>query len=77
MRLQKQRRDRAYQAKHRGSASNYKTEWENALLLIAWEAAELSEGQVASALKLDRVSLRKMRDDAIKAGCEIADELKG
>lgn len=69
-----QRYARIAQAKHRKSRS-IKTELENAQLLLAWEAEQLSEGQVASMLDLDRVSLRKLRADAIDAGMQIAQAL--
>lgn len=53
---------RAYQAKHRGSKTSYRTELENALLFLAWEAADLSEGQLAAIFDTDRVTLRTLRD---------------
>lgn len=69
-----QRYARIAQAKHRKSRST-KTELENAHLLLAWEAEQLSEGQLASMLDLDRVSLRKLRADAIDAGMQIGQAL--
>jgi hypothetical protein len=71
-----QRQARAYQAAHRGSGRSYKTELENALLLLAWEAAELSEGQISRILDVDRLEIRKMRQEAIDAGMELAREIK-
>ena len=71
-----QRANRIAQAKGRGGRS-YKTEMENAYLLLAWEAELLSEGQVASILDLDRVTLRIMRENAIARGLQIAEGLTG
>lgn len=67
-----QRASRLHQAKHRGSRRSYKTELENALLLLAWEAAELSEGQMVQLLDIDRVTIRVMRLAAIDAGMKLA-----
>lgn len=72
MSIAKQRRDRLSQHKHRKSRRSYKTELENAQILLAWEAAQLSEGQVARILDIDRVSLRMMREGAIAEGMNIA-----
>lgn len=52
-----QRLARLYQSKSRGDRRSYKTELENVQLLLAWEAGDLSEGQVSSILGVDRVSL--------------------
>lgn len=71
----KQRADRIAQAKHRGTRRSVKTELENTLLLLAWESADLSEGQVSSMLNVDRITLRKMRTDAINEGLRLADLL--
>lgn len=71
----RQRRMRAYQAKSRGDRVSHKTEAENALLLFAWEAGDLSEGQMARALDIDRVTLRKMRDDARTKALALAEQL--
>lgn len=72
----KQRRNRLYQAKHRGSRRSYKTELENIRVLLAWEAAELSEGQAAEAIGVDRVTLRVMRDGCIAHGLMLAQSLR-
>lgn len=57
----KRRRDRAYQAKHRGTKRSFVTEIENLKVLLAWEAGQISEGWAAKLLKLDRVSLRDLK----------------
>ncbi len=76
MSLRRTRANRAYQAKHRGgTACNYRTEMEDALIMLAWEAGELSEGQVARALALDRVSARVMKLEATRKGAEIGTRL--
>jgi hypothetical protein len=72
-----QRLARLYQGKSRGDSRSYKTELENVQLLLAWEAGDLSEGQVATMLGVDRVSLRMMRDGAKAAGMALAEELAG
>lgn len=43
-----------------------------ACILLAWEAGELSEGQAAKLLGLDRVSARARRQDMIKQGADLA-----
>ena len=75
MNMIKQRKQRMYQAKHRASKRSYKSELENVLLLLAWEASLLSEGQVSKMLDIDRVSLRMLREGSIARGMEIAQEL--
>lgn len=74
MGIAKQRAQRLYQQKHRGGGS-IKTELENAYLMLAWEAAELSEGQIASILGTDRLSIRLMREGAIARAMRIAEGL--
>lgn len=64
----KRRADRLAQQKHRGSRRSYVTEVENLQVLLAWEARALSEGQAARAIGVDRVTLRGMKLDAVKAG---------
>ncbi len=71
----KQRQSRKHQAAHRGTRRSYKTELENLQLLLCWEWGSLSEGQMARILDIDRVSLRKMRIDAVNAGMLIAEAL--
>jgi hypothetical protein len=46
------------------------------LLLLAWEAADLSEGQVSKLLDMDRVSLRQMRLDTLAQALRLADSLQ-
>ncbi len=71
----KQRAARLAQAKHRGSKVSHKTECENALLILAWEAEILSEGQLARMLDLDRVSIRQMRLDMLDKATALAESL--
>lgn len=73
----KQRAARIAQAKHRGTANSHKTVLENVLLLLAWEAEVLSEGQVSRLLDLDRVSVRQMRLDLLDRATALADALYG
>lgn len=70
-----QRYHRKAQAKHRGGGTSHKTAKEDAQIMLAWEAGDLSEGQVAAALGLDRISLRKLRDDSIAAGLAMVEAL--
>ena len=69
------RKNRLAQAKHRGSRRSYKTDAENIGLLLLWEAEVLSEGQVATALDIDRVTLRMMREDAMAEALKLAEAL--
>jgi hypothetical protein len=64
----KTRYNRLAQQKHRGSKRSFVTEIEDLKILLAWECGELSEGQVSKALKIDRISARKMRDDFVAEG---------
>lgn len=70
-----QRKAREHQAKHRKTRHSYKTEVENLRLLLCWEAEQLSEGQISQLLDIDRVSIRKMRLDAIDEGMRLAEAL--
>lgn len=70
-----QRQARIAQANHRGSRSTIKTELENVLLILAWEAEQLSEEQIARAIDTDRVTIRRMRDAAIDKAMRLADAL--
>lgn len=72
--LATQRADRLAQAKHRGGGS-IKTELENVYLALAWEAGELSEGQVSSILNVDRVAVRLMREGMIAKAMKVAEAL--
>jgi len=71
------RKNRLAQANHRKSSRSYKTESENLGLLLAWEAGDLSEGQVVKALGIDRMTLRIMRDGARASAMALAEELLG
>lgn len=70
-----QREARLAQAKHRSSRHSYKTDAENLGLLLLWEAEVLSEGQVAKALDIDRVTLRMMREGAMAEALKLAEAL--
>lgn len=72
MDLKDRRAARLAQAKHRGTANSHATELENALIVLAWEATELSEGQCAAIFDTDRITLRKMRETLIARGLEVA-----
>lgn len=69
------RYNRIAQQRHRAGRRSYKTELEDALVLVAWEAAELSEGQVAKILGCSRIEARDKRIAAIRQGRLIADAL--
>lgn len=69
------RKNRLQQAEHRGSRRSYKTDAENLGLLLLWEAEVLSEGQVAKALDIDRVTLRMMREGAMAEALKLAEAL--
>ena len=77
MNVKQERLARTYQGKSRGDRRSYKTELENAQVLLAWEAAYLSEGQASRMLNVDRVTLRMMRESTIAEGIKLADELLG
>jgi gamma-glutamyl phosphate reductase len=74
--MDKRRYNRLAQAKHRKSKRSYKTELENAQIMLAWLNADLSEGQAAKALGMDRLSLRIARDDAIAEGIRQFEKLR-
>lgn len=76
MDLKQQRKARIAQAKHRNSGASHKTELENALLLLAWEAADLSEGQLSKLLGMDRIALRQMRLDMLVRAMQVAESMK-
>lgn len=68
----RKRYNRQAQQKHRGVARlSANDRLENVLILLAWEAGELSEGQVVAALGADRLQQRSDRIDAIKLGAEL------
>lgn len=72
----KRRSDRLSQKKHRGGKASYVTEIENLQIMLAWEAGELSEGQAAKALGVERVALRDLRRIAVNTGAALAGKLK-
>lgn len=74
--MDKVRYNRLAQVKHRGSKRSYKTELENAQIMLAWLNADLSEGQVVRALGMDRIALREMRDTAIAEGIRLFEKLR-
>lgn len=73
--MNKKRYNRIAQAKHRGSKRSYRTELENAQIMLAWLNADLSEGQASKALGVDRLGLREMRDKAIADGMRLFETL--
>lgn len=72
----KRRRDRLSQQRHRGGKHSPLTQAENASILLALEAGELTEGQAAKALGVDRVSCRLLREEAIGRGIALAAALR-
>lgn len=72
----KRRSDRLAQQKHRKGKASYVTEIENLQIILAWEAGELSEGQAAKALRVERVALRDLRRIAVNSGAALAGRLK-
>jgi hypothetical protein len=70
-----QRYNRIAQAKHRGSKRSHVTELEDALLILAWEAELLSEGQVSRLLDEDRVTLRLRREALLDRAARFAEAL--
>ena len=71
----RRRKARLAQAKHRGTRQSIKTELEDVLLLLAWEAEQLSEGQMAGLLDMDRITPRKKRLDAIDTAMWLAEAM--
>lgn len=43
----------------------------NLLILLAWEAGELSEGQAIAALRMSRVQARKLKESMIQVGVRL------
>ena len=70
-----QRAARLAQAKHRGTKTSHKTDLENTLIVLAWEAELLSEGQCSRMLDMDRVSLRKLRMDTLDRAMAFAESI--
>lgn len=59
--LIRRRSYRRHQRNSRGGHSSFQDQLENAAVLLALEAAEITEGQAARALKLDRVTVREIK----------------
>jgi hypothetical protein len=57
--------EKALTAMHVEAQNDLEDKVERLRVLLAWEAAELSEGQAARALSTDRVTLRGYREDEI------------
>ena len=74
---QKARSDRQYQRKRRAGKSSPVTDLEDALVVPAWEAGELTEGQAAAALGTCHLGARIRREALVGRGIRIAYELKG
>ena len=70
------RRMRGYQESHRGVSAGAQTRYENAAIIAAWERGDLSEGQVADALGIDRMRAREIRDEVMEFGVLLAAELR-
>lgn len=65
--MNKKRADRIAQQKSRGGKRSFVTEIENLQIIIAWLAGEISEGIASKLIGIERIELRKMRDDAIES----------
>ncbi len=70
--MEKRRYDRIAQLRHRNGKRSYVTEIENLKILLAWEHGDLTEGQAAKALQVDRMDARQMIWDAIEEGNKLA-----
>lgn len=46
-------------------------------VLLAWEAGEVTEGQVLEATGLPRVEVRRLKEDGVAAGVRIAASTRG
>ena len=66
---------RTYQERHRCMAPGPQSRFENAAICAAWASGDLSEGQVAKALGIDRLMARKMLDDVRNLGTALASEM--
>ncbi len=73
--LLKRRKERLYQRRHRGDKESARDLYENACIVAAWEAGEVSEGQAMRALGIDRVSARELKLCMIALGRAIACEM--
>lgn len=68
------RYNREYQARRRGSDS-YKSQAEDACVMLAMEAGEITEMQAADMIGVDVVTMRGRRQDMIKRGINLAKQL--
>jgi hypothetical protein len=73
--LLKRRQQRADQRKSRGDKSSGRDGLEDSAILLAWEVGELTEGQAARALRVDRVALREMKLRLVAVGRALAHHL--
>lgn len=73
---QRARLNRTYKGQERGSRTSPKTEAEDAVICLAWEAGELTEGQAVAALGEDLIGARTKRDALIGKGVILAARLK-
>lgn len=71
----KRRKFRKYQRRSRGGINSASDAFENAAIALAWEAAELTEGQAMRALGVDRVAARELKLRVIAFGRSLAHEL--
>lgn len=69
------RKARRFQQKSRGDVKSAADLFENAAILIAWEAGEVSEEQASKAMDVDRVTAREARLQMIAFGRVLASEL--
>lgn len=63
---------RRHQRTSRGGKTSHRDNYENAAILLAWESGEITEGQAARALRLDRVSARELKLKSTALGRAIA-----
>lgn len=66
------RREREYQRHSRGGARSPTDLYENAAIMAAWEAGEITEGQAMNALELDRVQAREAKLALVALGRSLA-----
>lgn len=69
--VQLSRYNRLAKQRERNSKRSFATEVEDLKICFAWEAGELSEGQAVKALGYDRVTCRKIQQDAIRQGRQL------
>lgn len=70
------RKSRAHQRRCRSDKHSHADEAENMLMLLAWEAGEISEGVMADVFTTDRVALRELRLRSIARGRMLAQALR-